>query len=46
MWLDEEQQELVEELKMEILEERKKQKEHNFDRSDEVSVYAESYTSK
>lgn len=36
VWLDEEQQELVEELKMEILEERRKQKEHNFDRGDEV----------
>lgn len=38
VWLDEEQQELVEELKMEILEERRKQKEHNFDRRDEVRV--------
>lgn len=36
VWLDEEQQELVEELKMEILEERRRQKEHNFDREDEV----------
>uniref|UniRef100_A0A672JLI8 PDZ domain containing ring finger 4 n=1 Tax=Salarias fasciatus TaxID=181472 RepID=A0A672JLI8_SALFA len=30
VWLDDEQQELVEELKMEILEQRRKQKEHNF----------------
>ncbi|XP_053169750.1 PDZ domain-containing RING finger protein 4 [Scomber japonicus] len=36
IWLDDEQQQLVEELKMEILEERRKQKEHNFDRSNEV----------
>ena len=36
VWLDEEQQQLVDELKMEILEERRKQKEHNFDREDEV----------
>uniref|UniRef100_A0A3Q4AFY9 PDZ domain-containing protein n=1 Tax=Mola mola TaxID=94237 RepID=A0A3Q4AFY9_MOLML len=36
VWLDEEQQELVEELKMEILEERKKRREKSFDRSDEV----------
>ncbi|XP_035533677.1 PDZ domain-containing RING finger protein 4 [Morone saxatilis] len=35
VWLDDEQQELVEELKMEILEERRKQKERNFDRGDE-----------
>ncbi|XP_078098753.1 PDZ domain-containing RING finger protein 4 [Sander vitreus] len=35
VWLDDEQQELVEELKMEILEERRKQKEHKFDRGDE-----------
>lgn len=38
MWLDEEQQELVEELKMEILEERKKRREKSFDRSDEVRL--------
>lgn len=31
-WLDDEQQELMEE----ILEERRKQKEHGFDRGDEV----------
>lgn len=36
VWLDDEQQELVEELKMEILEERRKQKERSFDRGDEV----------
>ncbi len=36
VWLDDEQQELVEELKMEILEERRKQREHNYDRGDEV----------
>uniref|UniRef100_A0A3Q3EHZ5 PDZ domain containing ring finger 4 n=1 Tax=Labrus bergylta TaxID=56723 RepID=A0A3Q3EHZ5_9LABR len=36
VWLDDEQQQLVEELKMEILEERRKQKEHNFDRGDEI----------
>lgn len=36
VWLDDEQQELVEELKMEVLEERRKHKEHNFDRGDEV----------
>uniref|UniRef100_A0A3Q3LJ37 PDZ domain containing ring finger 4 n=1 Tax=Mastacembelus armatus TaxID=205130 RepID=A0A3Q3LJ37_9TELE len=41
VWLDEEQQELVEELKMEILEERRKQKEHKFDRRDEVRQKAE-----
>ncbi|XP_068442553.1 PDZ domain-containing RING finger protein 4 [Clinocottus analis] len=35
VWLDDEQQELVEELKMEILEERRKQKGRNFDRGDE-----------
>ncbi|XP_034718819.1 PDZ domain-containing RING finger protein 4 [Etheostoma cragini] len=35
VWLDDEQQELVEELKMEILEERRRQKEHKFDRGDE-----------
>ncbi|KAI9516835.1 hypothetical protein NQZ68_011312 [Dissostichus eleginoides] len=35
VWLDDEQQELVEELKIEILEERRKQKERNFDRGDE-----------
>ncbi|KAK2858911.1 hypothetical protein Q5P01_003531 [Channa striata] len=34
-WLDEEQQELVEKLKMEILEERRKQKEHDFNGADE-----------
>ncbi|XP_029019046.1 PDZ domain-containing RING finger protein 4 [Betta splendens] len=34
-WLDEEQQQLVEKLKMEILEERRKQREQNFDRDDE-----------
>ncbi|KAM4569117.1 PDZ domain-containing RING finger protein 4 [Odontesthes bonariensis] len=33
-WLDDEQQELVEELKMEILEERRKQREHGYDRKD------------
>uniref|UniRef100_A0A673BZ13 PDZ domain containing ring finger 4 n=1 Tax=Sphaeramia orbicularis TaxID=375764 RepID=A0A673BZ13_9TELE len=36
VWLDDDQQELVEELKMEILEERRKQRAHNFDRGDEV----------
>lgn len=36
VWLDDEQQQLVEELKMEILEERRKQKGHNFDRHNEV----------
>lgn len=40
VWLDEEQQALVEELKMEILEERRKRAERNFDRVDEVSVEA------
>ncbi|KAA8580110.1 hypothetical protein FQN60_005645 [Etheostoma spectabile] len=35
VWLDDEQQELVEELKMEILEERRKQKKHKCDRGDE-----------
>ncbi|XP_028280711.1 PDZ domain-containing RING finger protein 4 [Parambassis ranga] len=40
-WLDDEQQELVEELKMEILEERRKQREHSFDRGDEVRNQAE-----
>uniref|UniRef100_A0A665TET4 PDZ domain containing ring finger 4 n=1 Tax=Echeneis naucrates TaxID=173247 RepID=A0A665TET4_ECHNA len=41
VWLDDEQQELVEELKMEILEERRKQKEHKIDRGDEVRHQAE-----
>ncbi|KAF3705050.1 PDZ domain-containing RING finger protein 4 Ligand of Numb protein X 4 SEMACAP3-like protein [Channa argus] len=36
-WLDEEQQELVEKLKIEILEERRKQREHNFNRGDEIN---------
>lgn len=40
VWLDEEQQALMEELKMEILEERRKRAERNFDRGDEVSVKA------
>lgn len=40
VWLDEEQQALVEELKMEILEERRKRAERSFDRVDEVSVKA------
>lgn len=40
VWLDEEQQALVEELKMEILEERRKRAERNFDRVDEVSATA------
>lgn len=40
VWLDEEQQALVEELKMEILEERRKRAERNFDRGDEVRVKA------
>lgn len=40
VWLDEEQQQLVEELKMEILEERRKQRERNFDRGDEVRASA------
>ncbi|CAK6949891.1 PDZ domain-containing RING finger protein 4 [Scomber scombrus] len=44
VWLDDEQQQLVEELKMEILEERRKQKEHNFDRSDEHQVDEEMTT--
>ncbi|XP_029317922.1 PDZ domain-containing RING finger protein 4 [Cottoperca gobio] len=35
VWLDDDQQELVEELKIEILEERRTQKERNFDRGDE-----------
>ncbi|KAM9845586.1 PDZ domain-containing RING finger protein 4 [Aulostomus maculatus] len=35
VWLDDEQQELEEELKMEILEERRKQMEHNFNRGEE-----------
>lgn len=35
MWLDDEQQELVEELKMELLEERRKR---SFGGGDEVSV--------
>ncbi|KAM6896027.1 PDZ domain-containing RING finger protein 4 [Lycodopsis pacificus] len=35
VWLDDEQRELVEELKMEILEERRKKKGRNFDRGDE-----------
>eukprot|EP00064_Thunnus_orientalis_P013586 superscaffoldBa00002240_g13625 len=44
VWLDDEQQELVEELKMEILEERRKQKEHNFDRQDENQAEEEMTT--
>ncbi|KAI3366810.1 hypothetical protein L3Q82_009471 [Scortum barcoo] len=44
VWLDDEQQELVEELKMEILEERRKQREHNYDRGDEVRACAERNT--
>lgn len=36
VWLDEEQHKLVEELKMEILEERRKQRGHNFGRGDQV----------
>uniref|UniRef100_A0A7N9AQ45 PDZ domain containing ring finger 4 n=1 Tax=Mastacembelus armatus TaxID=205130 RepID=A0A7N9AQ45_9TELE len=44
VWLDEEQQELVEELKMEILEERRKQKEHKFDRRDEQKAEDEMTT--
>ncbi|XP_040030818.2 PDZ domain-containing RING finger protein 4 [Gasterosteus aculeatus] len=35
VWLDEEQHKLVEELKMEILEERRKQRGHNFGRGDQ-----------
>ncbi|XP_068163296.1 PDZ domain-containing RING finger protein 4 [Antennarius striatus] len=41
VWLDEEQQELVEKLKMEILEERRKQRERNNDRRDEHQVEEE-----
>ncbi|XP_042367528.1 PDZ domain-containing RING finger protein 4 [Plectropomus leopardus] len=44
VWLDDEQQELVEELKMEILEERRKQKERNFDRGDEYLAEEEMAT--
>lgn len=40
VWLDEEQQALVEELKMELLEERRKKTELSFDRGDEVRVKA------
>lgn len=35
-WLDDEQQELVEELKMDLLEDRRKQREQSFQRPDEV----------
>ncbi|XP_071770658.1 PDZ domain-containing RING finger protein 4 [Centroberyx gerrardi] len=41
VWLDEEQRELLEELKMEILEERRKQKEHNTARGDEHAAEEE-----
>ncbi|XP_062239007.1 PDZ domain-containing RING finger protein 4 [Platichthys flesus] len=44
VWLDDEQQELVEELKMEILEERRKQKQHSFDRGDEHQAEEEMTT--
>ncbi|XP_029969524.1 PDZ domain-containing RING finger protein 4 [Salarias fasciatus] len=44
VWLDDEQQELVEELKMEILEQRRKQKEHNFGRGDEHQAEEEMTT--
>ncbi|KAM9328792.1 PDZ domain-containing RING finger protein 4 [Pholidichthys leucotaenia] len=37
-WLDDEQQELVEKLKMEILEERRRRDEHSFDKEDENQV--------
>ncbi|KAM9705161.1 PDZ domain-containing RING finger protein 4 [Menidia menidia] len=40
-WLDDEQQELVEELKMEILEERRKQRDLSYDRKDEAQVEEE-----
>lgn len=45
VWLDEEQQALVEELKMELLEERRKT-ERSFDRGDEVRVKAKRDASK
>ncbi|XP_041636905.1 PDZ domain-containing RING finger protein 4 [Cheilinus undulatus] len=41
VWLDDEQQQLVEELKMEILEERRKQREQEFDRGDEHQIEEE-----
>uniref|UniRef100_A0A673BSY2 PDZ domain containing ring finger 4 n=1 Tax=Sphaeramia orbicularis TaxID=375764 RepID=A0A673BSY2_9TELE len=44
VWLDDDQQELVEELKMEILEERRKQRAHNFDRGDEYQAEEEMTT--
>ncbi|KAM6895840.1 PDZ domain-containing RING finger protein 4 isoform 1-T1 [Xenentodon cancila] len=37
-WLDDEQQELVEELKMEILEERRKQREYGLDKGDQLQA--------
>lgn len=37
MWLDDEQQRLVEELKMEILAEKRKQREQSFEMADRVS---------
>lgn len=46
VWLDEEQQALVEELKMELLEERRKKTERSFDREDEVRVKAKTDASK
>lgn len=46
VWLDEEQQALVEELKMEILEERRKKTERSFDRGDEVRAKAKRDASK
>lgn len=46
MWLDDEQQQLVEELKMEILEERRKQMEQSFEMADKVRLFTEQSKSK